>query len=110
MLNLLEYKEFFEKAEFECGEPYISQVNKDEDMIGWCLAFDGENGATNLLCDDGKVGAWLSLDDLIGAVFESYGMYFETHVYYAGEKIVNLPSNIKHQIAYGVMAQEPVES
>ena len=66
-----------------------------------------DNKTKNIMCTEGKPIAWLSLDDLISATFEHYGMYFDVHVYYAGEFVVDVPEHLGVEIGYGVMAKDP---
>ena len=92
MLNLVEWNDFFDKSESDNEKPYIAQVNQLEDMVGWALFFDGKTKSA--LSDDGKLVVWKSLDSLINSVYEKHGLYFDIHVYYYGDKMVNLPEQV----------------
>lgn len=102
MLNLVDWKEFFDNARSNKSKPYIAQVNRYEDMIGWALFADGEQ--KNVLCNNDAVKVWKSLDDMIGAIYEQYDLYFDVHVYYAGERQVDLNDKIVIDFNYGAMA------
>ena len=96
MLKLVEWKQFFINAKTNNRSPYIAQVNQNDDMAGWALINDGE--VKEMLSDDGLLQVWQSLDVLIGQVFEEFGLYHDVHVYYAGEKQIDLNENVVIEI------------
>ena len=96
MLKLVDWKQFFINAKTNNKSPYIAQVNQNNDMVGWALFNDGE--VKDMLSNDGLLQVWKSLDALIGQVFEEFGLYCDVHVYYAGEKQIDLNENIVIEI------------
>lgn len=105
MLKLVEFEEFFDKCEDLDIKPYIAQVNKSEDMFGWGVFIDSKT--KDIVCTGGKPILWKSIDDLISAVFEEYGLYTDVHIYYCGGKVLDLPEHIDIKVGYGSMVREP---